>query len=853
MVLEDIDAIKVELALRVGLVVLVGTSLSVAPAESVDTVLPVGLQYLVGILACSLAASLPKFQSTVLAMFPAILASVILICVGSTLVLSAATVSDGWMCAVFAVYAYLLTGFFFGAYFEQTNALANLFVSTTGILALSFRPVVQNGLELIRVSELDVETCQSLGILDEGTLANMTTTADESLTDRVKEILPYTFSVDALFEGQMATVDADPTTGEIVVSVPGGMWLVKAFWSESGLDNGLAFYRNLWIVLCWVLFIFACGIYCPPSRTQRQSIAKHMVPTALKTAAALTQLQTGNDDDEEKTRKAFGTLVHLLHAFNHGKLATITMFEPRWLHLLTEDLVTPLRNVLLATHQTVIGSSLLWCLSLKGYIEVGEDEDAQRSLCGISLNKCAAAIESNDSTVLTAASTANSESCSPKIEIDETSYILPYLTSELEKATIAWIQALTVPCLNVDCGHDGLKTAARTVFMWFAGPILVLYSQFAVIFKCNTIKPNLQSILWSVKLAAGFVALFTMSVFWDRYSDFAIAKPTGTIGSVFSGWQLLSYSCVWTPTVEGTIEKGIFRTIGTVAGGFSAWIAVIVCSGSFDDQPDINPFALAAWLTITSTLVVFLNSDEGINSFSGLSYDHGMAANYFIMTQALIALEVNSGSGDRDDLVTNRIAATVAGASMAMLLAAVPPVARGNDPRMLTEIHDHLLEAFSAILEACKPGSSAEVTEIFDKLLDDKWRASVLERPNKAIRLANFKLKDAGHLKRIPFLRVDESFQPLVEEFAITAGLLDLMMQIAVQCVKDMGNSRSRFLSVDVQDHLREITSIMDKGPREREPLPINDKQDHKVFAFLSLAQGLALVLLKSKDKCPDQ
>jgi len=202
------------------------------------------------------------------------------------------------------------------------------------MFGLSFRGLVQNGLEISRFQELDADTCKSLGILDECIFAFAGATNNAtSLTDQVIDLLPYTFSVDALFKGQSATVNIDSTTDEITVTIPGGL-------SETGLENGLAFYKNFLIATGWVFLIVAGVIYWPPIRSMRQDIAQRMVPGALSLAASLTRSKTEDDDSGKNS----GELVHLLYTFNHGKKASMATYEPRLGHFLTEDLATPLEE-----------------------------------------------------------------------------------------------------------------------------------------------------------------------------------------------------------------------------------------------------------------------------------------------------------------------------------------------------------------------------------------------------------------------------------------------------------------------------------------------------------------------------
>lgn len=104
----------------------------------------------------------------------------------------------------------------------------------------------------------------------------------------------------------------------------------------------------------------------------------------------------------------------------------------------------------------------------------------------------------------------------------------------------------------------------------------------------------------------------------------------------------MAYAFAWRPTHEGTVKKGIQRILGTALGGFFGWLSVIVCSWSYDDDAEINPYGLIAWLTIITMLCTYFWSlPSGVAAHFGQDKDHGYVAMYFTMTQALIALEVS--------------------------------------------------------------------------------------------------------------------------------------------------------------------------------------------------------------------
>jgi hypothetical protein len=162
------------------------------------------------------------------------------------------------------------------------------------------------------------------------------------------------------------------------------------------------------------------------------------------------------------------------------------------------------------------------------------------------------------------------------------------------------------------------------------------------------------------------ILLVIISVYWERYANFALRQEGDfTTGAVFSGWHMMAYSNSWLPTTEGTVKKGLQRLLGACLGGLLAWLGVIVCSWSYSDDAPINPYALCAWLTVTTTALAHL---EGALEGFGPKVDWSTSGMYVVSVQGLIALEVYLGLGTKGGLVSNRVVATIAGILMSALI-----------------------------------------------------------------------------------------------------------------------------------------------------------------------------------------
>jgi hypothetical protein len=289
----------------------------------------------------------------------------------------------------------------------------------------------------------------------------------------------------------------------------------------------------------------------------------------------------------------------------------------------------------------------------------------------------------------------------------------------------------------------------------------------------------LSDALWSLKFTLGSVALFAASIYWDRYSNFAIKTNQGTSGAVFSGWQLLAYVFTFQATMEGSVKKGLLRGLGTCLGGFMAWLGVIVCSWSYDDNAEINPYGLIAWLTIAAGIAGYFMVDPGVAARFGKSQDHGFTGEYFLLVMSLIAIDVFRDSGSKNALVANRIVANLAGIAMAMLVASMPPSRKGSDPKHAFEYWTALRDSFVRLLKTLLN------EEERDSITSDDFKMNFLNDASFKRRNVLNLAKDAGRLKALPFLRLDKRLVPLVNSMATNESLLLYLLEIAAEIVRE--------------------------------------------------------------------
>ena len=826
------------LLVRVGLPILVGCILSVV---SLPRIIPPADAFVIGMVVIGLSLALPKQLFCIGAIFPTVIAMFLLAMAASSLLLTAAVHSDGLFVAVFGLWALFISSFYFGSFFDKVSGMVPVMIGMSGMLALSLKPMVQEGLTF-PLSETQEEILCSL--FD----------CTDDLTFQI--IIPEALGL--LASGQEATVtlDRQQQQGGSTVSVEGGFWVIRGLWAWHGTENPLAIFRNLLIVLCWAIFIVILSILIPPVRRVRDELSQRLVPGALMQASQLLrdhcqqqkslrgskakekgeddreqeeeppseeeaggdtknegnedvseELITRSNEEEQQQIESFRTLIHLLASMNGGKAASILVFEPRLLQAPTENLAPKLADLMVHATRAILGALIVvTAYTEKDSSNIDSYADSDVLEIADAMTKCAAALSKIDDTGrLVEDNKKSNDDKEATREIAPVAIFLRERADLLSASTKEWINAIQNP-EPIDCGKEGWKRLLSIYAPWILAPLLSIVQQFEILVNWFTLKgtshavPRGRALLWTLKLVAGYVALFSMSVFWAEYSDFAIELPEGNIGAVYSGWQMISYSFIWQPTLEGTLAKGVARIIGTLVGGFAGWLGAIVCAGSTDESVEMNPYGLVAWLTVTSVACGWVFTEKG-TAYAGLNKDTGAFGNYFSATQALIMLDIFIGKGTRNDLVANRTIATFTGCAMAMVLSSLPPYVRGNNPELVRIPLVQCREALRQILQDLLDHDQQP-----DVISAPKYRESIMEPSAKALRRALFCLKDASALKGLSFLRVDPRLMSFTDDATVGIALLGHILDYSLAMVDSKDS-----LNPDAHSRLQDILEGLDQ------------------------------------------
>jgi hypothetical protein len=145
---------KAEALARIAGVFIVTLSLAVA---DIPGAVPPSVSFLVGVIGGSMAVSLPYYMSTIFSSFPLATQAMVYSLAVQSLLLAAATVSNELLVVVFAIHVFWCTSLYFGSTYKSLSGMAGLAAAVPGLLTLSFRGLVQNGVSVVSRSHVPGE------------------------------------------------------------------------------------------------------------------------------------------------------------------------------------------------------------------------------------------------------------------------------------------------------------------------------------------------------------------------------------------------------------------------------------------------------------------------------------------------------------------------------------------------------------------------------------------------------------------------------------------------------------------------------------------------------------------------
>jgi len=751
------------------------------------------MRFLISILGPVLAFATPQLVFSIGAALLPLFVVMIFAIVGATALLCAATVSDGLFVAAFALWTLWCTGLWHGPQVSITGGFAHFCIGVAAVSALGPWLLVRNGFSVTQSLPLEEDSlayqllndlCQEIEKAKERWL-------DPSVELPTEVVVPG----DWHFAGQTAFISFHPGGQAVTATIPGGLWVVKGLWQWAGLTNPLAFNRNFMIVLLWSIACILLSRILPPVRTIRAMMSQKQIPRALDDvietirenqevpeAGKVTDEPVGDEgagnttESTEEKEARHRRLITAGSTLKDGGMSSMTAYEPRLCRAPFECTWPKLKELAVATDFVVLAA----LSSTLREMEVGDYGELEESF--VVLAKCTSALVANEDLAEMTEGVSVDEA-TPKQRASFFSSQFANDARHVQEATISWLNTIHYPPSPCPCTPDKLKNVATSYLPWIMP--MVIFLKRMLITLSLPLRPktwNISTCLQSFKFTLGFTILVIMEVYWVGYREFAIGlgEETQLVPRLYAGWHLLAYIFATTPTCEGSFKKGLQRAFGTVIGGFSAWLGLIVCSGSYDSDAEVNPYGLVTWLTVTTAVASFFTLEDGNQAFMGPSPQNGFSGLYYILTQSLIIMRVVvTESGTRNQIAVNRIVANLSGVAMAMIVAFIPPQVHGTDP-------EHIKALFRC--------ERAAVSECADLLVDIKAEtATKLEQVHASFtntsyakqKEALFLLKDSSKMLRLPIFKVDPRLGQYLESLTVLATAVSNLLVLAIHLAKD--------------------------------------------------------------------
>jgi len=124
---------RVEVVLRICVVTLLSSILSLA---NFPQSVPPDLKQLIGIFGTAFALSLPHVAFIIGAVYPSVIAVIVIGLIGGTALLAAATVSNGLYVAIFTVWAFYCSTLNYGPNARVLSAFSNTLILSAGMISL---------------------------------------------------------------------------------------------------------------------------------------------------------------------------------------------------------------------------------------------------------------------------------------------------------------------------------------------------------------------------------------------------------------------------------------------------------------------------------------------------------------------------------------------------------------------------------------------------------------------------------------------------------------------------------------------------------------------------------------------
>jgi len=531
----------IEASMRITAASFVSYCIAYAGVAGSIRAIPPSLAWVTGLLGSQVAIRLPIIAAVAspAAMMVCML-MVVFALACTTALLCAATVSDGLFVGLAAVWVFWLSGLRFGATapltFPFTAAPAVIFC----LVGLGMKAAVQDGIAvqfdrgtLIEIVRENIPPPGSLQPSLEEILAALRKVL--GLLEQLITTGSFCFDVEEGFlRGQEVCVEYNGEDDTVLVTVNGGIWLIKRFWTTTGVDNPLALFPNLLACIGWALLaIFWVAPLLPPVRTARYLLSVRALPQTLRAVAwYVSRWRPGHLPKTEEEMAVGKQLLESVGIYSGGSVAMVTVLEPRMLDYrcgIPRCTYEHLKEVTSQVERAALRALIL----RSGMVDPDEPPDRLQAL-GQTYEKNAVALETRIRVPERGESLNKNKNNEPPSDAENLSWDLNSLGFEdsckrITTAVDDWLVSFHGFEPNGTLTYkDGLKNVAKNTLPWLL-PSIIFVVKLAVIpffpffIHKGIIKKDLQVFMHIyVKFTIGYIALLCMSVYWKAWQDFEL-------------------------------------------------------------------------------------------------------------------------------------------------------------------------------------------------------------------------------------------------------------------------------------------------------------------------------------------
>ena len=623
--------IPIETTLRMTAGAFCGYCLAYSNSSTLEKVLPKSLQWVVGLLASVLVLRVPPLAITVVGSLGIFYTAMMFGLLSVTLLLYAATVSDGLFIGMVALWTLWMSGLRYGITGRPLHIVGSALCCFFGMVGLGMHFAIRDGIsmtltksfledllnmELPTIAELRAETAERQADIEAEISAIVVALRDGTLLERAQGLLddmpaylPVLRSVllslyDILFqdectqldipvgtfEGRTATICIDEESGEIGVSIKGGIWLIQKCWT-AGVMNPIAIFPNIIVVCSWTfLCVYVSPLLpLPAIRTLRFSLSRIVLPQVLKDAAWYLEATHATSksaeidvdqviEDDRVVKKRLIGAVQVLHG---GTIGLATAFEPRVLLACQcttggpRNTWVPLKNLMIAVeHMAVKALAAKVIDPVQSHAALSKAIVQLEQTATILRDPSVTAVHSKEEPNYTLATTSPSATLNkaegvPQDDEESSDNKDPLgfakLSQEISDATQLWLESMNPTTIGTGATTneetskwnwtDGVKHVLITGAVW-ALPSLALLGRLLQIIILpllvlkNSIHLDTEKVFHCVKFAAGFTALTALTVYSEGYRNFTVTRLEDSEGvdlvlgnppSSFAGWDLVRY------------------------------------------------------------------------------------------------------------------------------------------------------------------------------------------------------------------------------------------------------------------------------------------------------------------------